>query len=170
MTDMNGGPAESGLMRATAKNIENLQRAVVDLQVAASAANADAKAAKEAARLAREEARRWKVLTRVLSFFVVVALVASGLSIYNWVRAVESTNQLRQQAITACQQGNASRAAEVNVWDHVLNEFLAGLNGETPAQQQETVAFVRETEQYLAVQLAPRNCTQAYNANAQAIK
>jgi hypothetical protein len=163
---MTDNQAESGLMRATAKNIENLQRAVVDLQNAASQANVDAKVARAAATAAREEARRWKLLTRVLSVFVLVAMVASGLSIYNWIRAVDSTNQLRQQAINSCKMGNAERAAEVSVWDHVLNEFLAGLTREPPAQQAETIAFVRETEHYLAVQLAPRDCTQVYNAQA----
>ena len=155
---MTDNPAESGLMRATAKNIEGLQRAVKDLQVAAAAANADAQAAKKAAAEARAEARRWKILTRVLGFFVVACLVASGLSTYNWIKQKETTNQIRQQVITGCEHGNSTRYAETMIWNHILNEFLVGTTTEPPAERQATIAFVQETEHYVAVHLAPRSC------------
>jgi hypothetical protein len=163
MTDINGSSAESGLMRATAKNIEGLQRAVVELQAAAAAAKVDALEAKLAATQAKEEARRWKALTRFLGAVALVALVASGLSIYNWVRAADATNQLRSQAIAACEQGNSERAAEVGVWDHVLSATLAGSQHETPEQRAATVAFVKDTERVLASKLAARDCTKAYS-------
>jgi hypothetical protein len=163
MTDINGNGSESGLMRATAQNIANLQRAVVDLQAAAVAAKDDARVAKKAASEAREEARRWKILTRFLGVVAVVALIASVLSSYNWVKTTDATSQLRSQAIASCEQGNSERQAEVSVWDHILAATLAGSKGETPAQQAATAAFVNDTERFLTSKLAPRDCTKAYS-------
>ena len=163
MDNNNDIPFESGLMRATSQNIERLQRAVVDLQAAAAEAKVGALEAKMAATQAKEEARRWKALTRFLGMVALVALVASGLSIYNWVKAADATSQLRGQAIASCEQGNSERQAEVSVWDHILAATMAGSKNEPPAQRAATEAFVKDTEHYLTVKLAARNCAKAYS-------
>lgn len=112
---------------------------------------------------------RWKWITRVLAVVSIVALVTAGLATYDWVRSNEALNQLRTQAISSCVHNNSERAAQVRVWDRALDQFAA-LNEQlvvtlvAPVQQlQETETFVRNTEKYLAAQLAQRDCAQAYS-------
>jgi hypothetical protein len=169
MTDK---PAESSLLQATTKNIKDLQHAVHSLEGAAASAQVQATKAETAAECAVKEARRWRLLSLVLAFFVAVAVVASGLSIYNWVQQANATTQLRTQAIASCEHNNTQRQAEIKVWNRALNNFLA-LNIQlvvftiTPVQELEaTKAFVTTTEKYLNTQLAPRDCTQAYSTKA----
>lgn len=160
MITVSGSPNESSFMSAADKNIKDLQAAVVILQSAATAARVDATAARKAADTAQAEAKRWKALTVALAFVTVCALVASSLSIYNWVRQADSTNQLRKQAIASCEQNNASRAAEVVVWSSFIDLLVKG--DPKPKDQ----AGARQFKAYIASHLAPRDCQQVYNASA----
>lgn len=160
---------DSSLLKAANKSISDLQQAVTDLRVMATVAEAEALKAVRAAKEAKIEAKRWRLLTRVLGVFVLVAIVASSLSVYNWVQQANATNQLRSQAIATCEHNNTERQAEVNVWNRALNNFLA-LNIQlvistiTPVQELEaTKSFVTHTEKYLDTHLAPRNCAAAYS-------
>jgi hypothetical protein len=162
-------PGDSSLLQATSKNIKDLQNAVHVLEGAAKGAQVQADKAETAAECAVKEAKRWRLLSLVLAFFVAVAVVASGLSIYNWVQQANATNQLRSQAVATCEHNNTERQAEVKVWNRALNSFLA-LNVQlvvftiTPVQELEaTKAFVTDTEKYLNTQLATRDCAAAYS-------
>ena len=169
---MDNGPAESGLSQAVTRNIKDLQNAVHSLEGAAARSEYQADKAEKAAEAAVTEAKRWRLLSLILAFFVAVAVVASGLSIYNWVQQSHATTQLRSQAIASCEHNNTERRAEVKVWNRALNNFLT-LNIQlvvttiAPVQELEaTKSFVTTTEKYLNTQLASRNCTQAYSTKA----
>jgi hypothetical protein len=159
MTDPAG---ESSFMSAADKSIKDLQSAVSDLKASADAAKEDAAVAKTAAAQAKNEATRWRKLTRWLGVFVIAALVASGLSIYNWNRAVDATNQLRSQAITSCENGNQVRAADVQIWNEFISILLQG------NKNPQAAALGRQFEAYIAQKEMPRNCQQAYPANSNA--
>lgn len=148
---------ESKFMLAAEKSIRDLQDTVSDLQQAATEAKNDAHVAKDAADRASNSARTWRVLTIVLGIVVVITLAVSALSANLYFEQRNSTSQLRQQAISSCEAGNSRATAEVEVWDHILNEFLV-----SPHTSQQTKDFVHESEKFLANKLSQRNCTQAY--------
>lgn len=161
MTEPNGIPAEVGqMMRATARNLDSLQAAVVNLQAAATEAKADAETAKEAATEAKSEVKRWKFLTKILVAFMAIALAVSVLSVYNWAQNANATDQLRKQAITSCQIGNERAAGTVDAF----NEFFKIAEGPHPTPK--TVALVKNLEAYILAHNPQRNCNQAYNARA----
>lgn len=160
--------------------------AISELQQKADAAANDAKTAKDAADRAEKSAKRWKILSLVLGFFVVLSLVTSGVSGYYVNQARNNANQLRQQSIASCESGNDLRtqlnqsltkqfAATNLVTETAIAQFITVLEGKNPKPEVVTIANELEaqikhsadmSEQQFKKDLdkatTPRDCQQAY--------
>lgn len=55
--------------------------------------------------------------------------------------------------VRSCENGNAYRAGNIKVWDHVLDEFTVG-----PNVNPQTMLFVDESEQFVSQVNAPHSC------------
>lgn len=147
--------SESTFMLAATKAVGDLKQQFDDQQEQLKATQRELASLQKANRLR-------KIQVRILGAVVILALATAAVSIYNWVQNAGATSQLRTQAISQCVEGNTDRAAEVQVWDHILSEFLVSTKNEPPAQAEATKEFVQGTETYVMQQLAPHNCTAAY--------
>lgn len=108
-----------------------------------------------------QKAARWrKIQVRILGIVSVVLIVACSLGIVQFFHVRSVANKVQQGSIAQCEASNDTRAAESQVWDHILSEFLTG----TPSQA--TMEFVQQAENFVATKLAPHDCSQVFGASS----
>lgn len=107
----------------------------------------------------RNRAMIWLALTSVAAVVVLTVLLvfvygsAQNAATAANVATAKVTAQ-HQNLLSACQEGNASRAAQVALWDHVLGETSGNLNLKT--------ATGRQLLAYIRVAFRARNCAVLY--------
>lgn len=143
-------PSEPNFMAAA-------ELAITELQKKADQAAADAKTARDAADRAEKSAKRWKILSIVLAFFIVLSLAASGVTGYTTFQTRNNTDGLRQQSIASCESGNDLRtqltqsltkqfAATNVVTETAIAQFITVLEGKAPKPEVVTIANGLEAE------------------------
>lgn len=168
------------------------EQAVRDLQVQARDAAAAAVEAKKAATRADKSAKRWKKLTTVLAFFIVLCFGIAVVTGYYVNQTRNNANSLRQQSIASCESGNDLRvqlnqsltkqfAATNLVTEKAIAQFITVLEGKAPKPEVVAIATALEAQikhsadmsqqqfkKDLDKATAPRDCAQAYTANTTA--
>jgi hypothetical protein len=149
------------------------EKAITDLQLKVADAQKSAESAKTAAESTAKSAKWWKILTAVL----VVAVLLAGYAVF----------QLRSQAVSSCDAGNAFRANAIQTWEKnyalqnqeakatsgLLTELIAVLGNNDPARiaqingilaksDPQKAAEIRTFLAYVAAVNAPRNCGHVY--------
>ena len=97
---------------------------------------------------------------RAVVFLFVFSLILTGASLVFTAREVNASRANAASIVQLCQAGNASRAQQVTLWEHVLTVAAAGAHPrETPAQRRARLATSRAFDAYLRKVFAPRDCT-----------
>lgn len=169
--------------------------AITELRSQADEAATSAADAKEAAGRADKSASRWKKLTLVLAFFIVLSLTVGGVTGYFVSQTRTNADELRQQTITSCQSGNTFRTGQTEIQEKnyalqaqlskanssLLAQLITVLANGSPARikqinsilAQSGKASAAEVKQFLSFVQdvnAPKNCQQAFENDSTGAK
>jgi len=134
------------------------EKAIRDLQAQVNNAQEAADAAKKSADSVANSAKRWKILTLVLGFFVAVVLAVAGFGVSLYAAQNNATNTLRRQAVNSCMIGNDRARGTVIA----LDELVTLLEGPHPTAQVQQEA--KTYEAFVLRNNAARDCNQAYGS------
>lgn len=132
------------------------ETAIQQLQVQANEAKTAAEEAKDAADRSEKSAKRWKILTVVMSVIIALTLALSALGVNLWLEQRAATGQLQQASISSCEVGNDRAQGTVDA----LSQLVNILEGPNP-----TAAVKQVADNYTAFVLShnrQRDCQTAY--------
>jgi hypothetical protein len=109
-----------------------------------------------------KSALRWKtfqirLLGGVCAFLIAVSIALGVIA----AQTYGLTHTVQQGAVTSCQAGNTVRAANVEIWDHVLGAFEAGVKDPAPA----FTAWIASAESYITKTEVPQDCARIYHVS-----